>query len=135
MPNDWTLALTSAQELHALYGTTPPDLAECTLSHVHIDERGRSVTLGLDTEVMPSPFPGEWHEKSFNTCEFFIVFGDTDNVRIQGWDASVANAVTISGSPDGRISVSIGTGDTGMSFQAGSASLPRVRGYLASKAA
>ncbi|MBT2418181.1 hypothetical protein J7F01_04785 [Streptomyces sp. ISL-22] len=79
MPNDWPLALTS--------------------------ERGRLVTLGLETEVMPSPLPDEWGAKGFNTCEFFIVLGDASNVRIYGWGASVANAVTVSGSPDGSISV------------------------------
>ncbi|MFI6011301.1 Imm50 family immunity protein [Streptomyces sp. NPDC051243] len=134
MPNDWTLALTSARELRDLYGSSPPDLSECALSHVHIDERGCSVTLGLETDVMPSSLPDEWRAKSFDTCEFFIAFGDTDNVRVQGWDASVANAVTISGSPGGCVSVSIGTGGVGMDFRAGSATLTRVRGHLASKA-
>ncbi|GAA4079195.1 hypothetical protein GCM10022233_68580 [Streptomyces shaanxiensis] len=133
MPNDWTLVLASAEGLRALYGMAPPNLTECTLSHVHIDERGRSVTLGLETEVMPSPLPDEWRAKGLNTCEFFIVFGDTGNVHIQGWDASVANAVTISEAGDGGILVSVGTESAGMSFQAGSVSLARVRGYLASK--
>lgn len=133
--HEWPLALTSARYLQAVYGDTPPALRECTLSHVHIDERGRSVTLGLETEVMPSPLPDEWRTKGLNTCEFFIVFRYAESVRIRGWDASVANAVAVSRSPEGCVSVSIGSEGSGMRFRAASASVTRVRGYLASRSA
>ncbi|MDQ8706299.1 Imm50 family immunity protein [Streptomyces sp. LHD-70] len=104
-----------------------PALGACVLTHLHLDERDRSVTLGLQTDVLPSPLPEGWPSGA-NSCEFFVVFREATDVRIHGWDARAARAVRISGTPAEGISVRIGGAGTGMEFRAASAALARVRG-------
>lgn len=61
------------------------DASGCDPFHVHIDERGNSVTLGFHTKVFPVSTPTEWREKGFNAFEFYLVFEGAEGLRVTAW--------------------------------------------------
>ncbi|WKD31643.1 Imm50 family immunity protein [Streptomyces xanthophaeus] len=119
-------------ELQALYGASPvPDLDTCHFFHIHIDERGTSVTFGFETQQLP-PYPEpEWSRKAYNTLRFWIEFTGVTELRVAGLLAEAQRAVRIvqDGSPT-SLRVSVESERRSISFAATSARVSHTRVYL-----
>ncbi|MCJ1678941.1 immunity 50 family protein [Streptomyces sp. APSN-46.1] len=123
--SDWS-------ELRALYGTAPvPDLDSCDFFHVHVDERGASVTFGFETQQLPPHPKPEWSEKAYNTLCFWIEFTGVTDLRLSGIHAEAERAVQITGgdTPDG-LRVSVNSDTRSITFAASSSQVSHTRVYL-----
>jgi hypothetical protein len=130
-PSEWFELLDEPERIQRLF-STPPRLADCRLNHVHIDERGTSVTLGFETGRLPDkPLPDGW-DSDCNTYEFFLTCRVITDLRVSGWGGGARMTVTVHATEDGRIAVSASGGESGTTFVADGISLTRSRVYLAS---
>ncbi|MFE5973360.1 Imm50 family immunity protein [Streptomyces sp. NPDC056460] len=135
--SDWTALVDSAEAITDLYAS-PPRLngGACEVFYVQIDERGTSVTLGFDTNVLPSRRPAAWAEKAYNTVEFHLKFTGVEGLRIAGWDAGARHAaVGLRRGPaaTGLVVTLEGPGSF-LGFTASTSRVTRVRPYLAATA-
>ncbi|MGQ4388945.1 Imm50 family immunity protein [Streptomyces sp. SAS_270] len=119
--------------LRELYDGDPPSLDSCSLFYVHLDERGDSVTLGFETERLPSKPPSEWRQKPFNMFEFHLVLVGVEALRVHGWGPAQAKEVGLVRRDGGRVDVTLGGAEDGIRFRASSVSLGRTRVYLAAR--
>ncbi len=119
-------------ELRALYGTAPlPDLDTCDFFHVHIDERGTSVTFGFETSQLPANPEPEWTESAYNTLRFWIEFTGVSDLRVSGILAEAKRAVRISGGgTPGRLDVSVTSETRSIAFSASASHVTHTRVYL-----
>ncbi|EPD54722.1 Imm50 family immunity protein [Streptomyces sp. HGB0020] len=109
-------------------------LDTCRLFYVHFDERGSSATLGFETREFPvHPLP-EWVEKGFNAFEFYLAFTGVTDLRVAGWGhAEAKQGVRVTAGAGGQLfGVVLGSGASGISFQASGVDLVKSRAYLAS---
>ncbi|MFI6489343.1 Imm50 family immunity protein [Streptomyces sp. NPDC050564] len=132
MHADWLQLLASPDHLGELYGGAPPSPEVCDLFYVHIDERGRSVTLGFDTRSFPVNPPREWEVGKLNAFEFHLVFAQVEGLQVTGWGASEAQKIHLAIHDGGSFEVVLGHEDSGIAFRASTACLARPRAYLAS---
>jgi hypothetical protein len=129
--SEWIDLLTQPQSMRRFFDKVP-NLRECDLFYLHIDERDTSVTLGFDTRLIPdNPLP-EWQRSDFNAFEFFITFTQVKELHISGWGGVTSRSVELSRSTSGKIITRIESPKETISFQADSASLSHSRVYLAS---
>jgi hypothetical protein len=130
--SEWSQLLSSPGFLGELYDGAPPAPDYCELFYVHLDERADSVTLGFDTRTIPTnPLP-EWGSRRCNAFTFYLVFTDTQGVRVDGWGPSVAGEVHLITSTGGQLEVTLGHTGSGMTFEASSVTLTTPGTYLAS---
>ncbi|MFJ3914098.1 immunity protein 50 of polymorphic toxin system [Streptomyces sp. 2132.2] len=127
--NDWP-------ELRELYGAEPlPDLDTCDFFHVHVDERGTSVTFALETSRLPAHPKPEWTEAAYNTLRFWIEFSGVADLRVAGLLADAERAVRIEGGGDGggtagRLRVSVTSETRSIAFSAAASRVTQTRVYL-----
>ncbi|MYT23064.1 hypothetical protein GTW69_22715 [Streptomyces sp. SID7760] len=119
-------------ELRALYGTAPlPDLDTCDFFHVHIDERGTSVTFAFETSQLPAHPKAEWRGSAYNTLRFWIEFTGVSGLRVAGILAEARRTVRISGGgTPGRLDVSVTSGTRSIAFSASASQVTHTRVYL-----
>ncbi|WP_442816430.1 Imm50 family immunity protein [Streptomyces sp. NBC_01304] len=127
--SNWVDLLDSPGDLANLYGL-PPSLDSADLFYVHIDERGRSVTLGFDTRELPSPLPPDWASKGLNSIEFYLTFNDVAGLLVRGWEAPGVKMVSLMPSGGWGIVVSATSEGSRMEFSASSATVSGLRAYL-----
>ncbi|MCX4981972.1 Imm50 family immunity protein [Streptomyces sp. NBC_00572] len=130
--SDWTTIINSAESITSSY-TTPPNLNECTLEYVQIDERSTSVTLAFETSVLPSNPPPAWADREYNTVEFFLKFTGVKELQVVGWDFTARDAaVTLTPFGEG-VRVSVDGAGSHLAFTAEISLLTRTRPYLSSR--
>ncbi|QNP72408.1 hypothetical protein IAG44_25300 [Streptomyces roseirectus] len=129
--SEWPEAIGSPDVLGRLYEGSVPTPEECSLYYVHVDERGRSVTVGFETKNLPSRPLGSWNGEVYNTLEFFLLFLEVEDFSVNRWGAEEAAEFSVSTRSRGGFSVFLGNGDSGIKFQAGSVTLQKSRVYLA----
>ncbi|MFJ3230180.1 Imm50 family immunity protein [Streptomyces sp. NPDC086787] len=103
----------------------------CDPFYVHIDERGKSVTLGFHTRDLPVDAPAEWQERGFNAFEFYLVLEGVEGLRVTGWDAVAARNIEMTVREE-FVEMLLGSPESGIAFRAATARLARTRAYLAS---
>ncbi|WP_318208170.1 Imm50 family immunity protein [Streptomyces sp. SJL17-1] len=131
--SDWTAIINSAESATSSY-TTPPNLNECTLEYVQIDERSTSVTLAFETSVLPSNPPPAWADREYNTVEFYVKFTGVKELQVAGWDFTARDAaVTLTPFGEG-VRVSVDGAGSHLAFTAECSLLTRTRPYLSSRA-
>ncbi|MFB7057700.1 Imm50 family immunity protein [Streptomyces vinaceus] len=125
--NDWP-------ELRELYGADPlPDLDTSDFFHVHVDERGTSVTFALETSRLPAHPKPEWTEAAYNTLRFWIEFSGVADLRVAGLLADAERAVRIEGGGGGavgRLRVSVISETRSIAFSAAASRVTHTRVYL-----
>ncbi|MFB7982933.1 Imm50 family immunity protein [Streptomyces vinaceus] len=129
--NDWP-------ELRELYGADPlPDLDTSDFFHVHVDERGTSVTFALETSRLPAHPKPEWTEAAYNTLRFWIEFSGVADLRVAGLLADAERAVRIEGGGEGggggtasRLKVSVTSETRSIAFSAAASRVTHTRVYL-----
>jgi hypothetical protein len=130
--SEWTAILRSAEILRDAY-PAPPDPSDCTLQYFQIDERGASVTVGLETLQLPSHPPADWEGKRYNTVEFYLRFTNVKRLRVVGWDFTIRDAeVSVSRSDEG-IQVALASEGSRIHFTADQCLVPRMRSYLSAQ--
>ncbi|MFI5685745.1 Imm50 family immunity protein [Streptomyces sp. NPDC051636] len=132
MSGEWKRLFASSSFLGALYGDSPPSPDECNLFYVHLDERGRSVTLGFETRNLPETRPEDWVAKGFNALEFYLVFTDVQGIQVTGWGAAQAKEKSLVKGEGTSFEVVLGTTASGITFRSPAAALTRTHAYLAS---
>ncbi|TDU80242.1 Imm50 family immunity protein [Streptomyces sp. KS 21] len=124
--NDWP-------ELRDLYGASAaPDLDTCHFFHVHIDERGTSVTFGFETSQLPEHPKPEWTASAYNTLRFWVEFTGVSGLRVSGILAEAKRAVRITngGGPDpDRLEVSVASETRSIAFSATVSRVTHTRVY------
>ncbi|MFE1228102.1 Imm50 family immunity protein [Streptomyces sp. NPDC058745] len=129
--SDWTASIDSSEWFTRIYGT-PPELDDCRLYFVQIDERDSSVTFSFETSDLPVDPPLEWGNREYNTVEFFLKFTGVRNLRITGWDFSARDAsVTLTHRRDEGLQVTVKGEGSHLDFTAAASLLTRTRAYLA----
>jgi hypothetical protein len=131
--SDWTTIVESTEEITSAYAT-PPNLNECALYYVQIDERGTSVTLAFETSILPSNPPLAWADREYNTVEFYLKFIGVKELQITGWDFTARDAAVTFTSFDEGVRVSVDAAASHLTFTAAMSLLTRARPYLASRA-
>ncbi|WP_435975125.1 Imm50 family immunity protein [Streptomyces sp. Qhu_M48] len=131
--SDWTAIINSAEEITSVYAT-PPNLNECALYYVQIDERSTSVTLAFETSILPSNPPLSWADREYNTVEFYLKFAGVKELQITGWDFTARDAAVTFTSFGEGIRVSVGATGSHLAFTADMSLLTRTRPYLSSRA-
>ncbi|QES47704.1 hypothetical protein DEJ50_07625 [Streptomyces venezuelae] len=111
--------LSDSSELTELYGGRPPELGDCLLFSVHIDERDASVTLGFETRELPARPKAEWAGTVYNTFFFSLVFPGVAGLRVRGVLAEEHREVSLAAAPGGRIAVSVTGPHRSLAFTAG----------------
>lgn len=91
-------------------------LAECDISYVHIDERGRNITMACEAASSPNM-----------SVEFYVVFNETREVRAAGWSHEVPTRFTLRQDPDTTCLVSIAGPGTELTFRCAAVVLGSVR--------
>ncbi|MDF9814885.1 Imm50 family immunity protein [Streptomyces sp. SPB162] len=130
--SDWPELLTDPGPVTDLFASAP-DLAECGLFYLHIDERDTGVTLGFELDRLPDrPIP-EWTEKGLNAFEMFLSFTGVSDLMIDGWTFAPKDVVSVKRTPDGRMRVNISGPGESVTFDAGAAALVKAKAYLASR--
>ncbi|MFD4591322.1 Imm50 family immunity protein [Streptomyces rubiginosohelvolus] len=124
--SDWARLLDDPQSLQSLYDDEP-DLDQCDLFHVLMDERGDSITLGFQTAHTPARIRPEWEEKVCNSFTFYLVFSRVEQLTVQGWTAPACKTVSIQRHPDEKLSVSITSEEASPLFRARSVVLSAAR--------
>nr|WSW47856.1 immunity 50 family protein [Streptomyces sp. NBC_01001] len=122
--NDWP-------ELRDLYGAAPvPDLDTCHFFHVHIDERGTSVTFGFETPQLPEHPKPEWTASAYNTLRFWVEFTGVTDLRVSGILAEAERAVRITGGVPDHLEVSVTSETRSIAFSASASRVTYTRVYL-----
>ncbi|MET8979202.1 Imm50 family immunity protein [Streptomyces sp. NPDC004539] len=129
--SDWGEILASPDSLGRYYGDSVPAAGDCRLFYVHVDERGESVTVGFQTEVMPAYPADAWLGVEYNTLEFFLFFPGVEEFSVDGWGSVEAARFEVGVRPGGVVSVALGSEGAGIRFRAGSVALRKARVYLA----
>lgn len=130
--SDWPELLTDPGTVTDLF-TSAPDLAECGLFYLHIDERDAAVTLGFELDRLPDrPLP-EWTEKGLNAFEMFLSFTGVSGLLVDGWTFAPKDAVLVRRNPDGGMRVDISGPGESVTFDARTAALVKAKAYLASR--
>ncbi|MFC8953983.1 Imm50 family immunity protein [Streptomyces sp. NPDC057101] len=131
--SDWTSIINSTEEITSIYAT-PPNLRECALYYVQIDERCTSVTLAFETSSLPSNPPRSWAEREYNTVEFYVKFTGVERLRITGWDFTARDAeVTLTSLGNEGVRVSVDAPGSHLAFTASSSFVTRTRPFLSSR--
>ncbi|MFH8577298.1 immunity 50 family protein [Streptomyces zaomyceticus] len=129
--SDWTDLLVDPSPIRDVF-PSPPDLDECGLFFVHIDERGTGVTLGFDTDRVPDDLLHENGHTPANAFEFFVLFTAVTALRVEGWGGGANRSVRISRTAEGgEVAVSVESPTEHLAFHAREARVTRARGYLA----
>ncbi|MFM9447663.1 Imm50 family immunity protein [Streptomyces acidiscabies] len=129
--SDWVEILGSSDALGRFYGDSVPSPDECKVFYVHVDERGRSVTVGFETRNMPSRPVEAWLEKPYNTLEFCLLFSGVEDFSVNGWSSVEAARFDVAVQLDGAILVVLGGEGSGIRFRAAVVALRKARVYLA----
>ncbi|MFD3676147.1 Imm50 family immunity protein [Streptomyces sp. NPDC058613] len=118
-------------ELRALYGTEPlPSLDTCDFFHVHVDERGSSVTFGFETARLPPHPEPEWAAEPYNTLCFWVEFTGVTGLRMAGIVADAERSVRITGGAPDRLDVTVAGDRREISFSAEASRVTHTRVYL-----
>ncbi|MFE1338200.1 Imm50 family immunity protein [Streptomyces sp. NPDC058733] len=131
MGGDWLRLIPFPGPLREAYAAAPPRWEACRLTYLHLDERGTSVTVGLDTTDLPAVPPAAWHGEAFNAVQFFLRFDEVRQLRATGWTLSPHTPLTLAAGRDGMLEVSLGEGPFPFTFHAPTARVTTVRPYLA----
>lgn len=129
--SDWARFLDAPQSIRSLYDDEP-DLDQCDLFHVLVDERGDSITLGFQTPHTPARIRPEWEGKVYNSFTFRLVFSWDEQLAVQGWAAPACKTVSIQRDPDEKLSVAITSQEASLRFRARSVVLSAARVGLVS---
>ncbi|MEU2576806.1 Imm50 family immunity protein [Streptomyces anulatus] len=129
--SDWARLLDDPQSIQSLYDEEP-DLNQCDLFHVLVDERGNSITLGFKTAHTPARIRPEWEGKVYNSFTFYLVFSWVEQLAVQGWAAPAHKRVSIRSDPDEKLSVAIVSEEASLLFRARSVALSAARVGLVS---
>ncbi|WP_097877314.1 Imm50 family immunity protein [Streptomyces sp. ms184] len=129
--SDWARLLDDPQSIQSLYDDEP-DLDQCDLFHVLVDERGDSITLGFRTPHTPARIRPEWEGKVYNSFTFHLVFSRVEQLAVQGWAAPACKTVSIRRDPDEKLSVAITSEEASLLFRARSVVLSASRVGLVS---
>ncbi|MFB8383373.1 Imm50 family immunity protein [Streptomyces rubiginosohelvolus] len=129
--SDWARLLDDPQSIQSLYDDEP-DLDQCDLFHVLVDERGDSITLGFRTPHTPARIRPEWEGKVYNSFTFHLVFSRVEQLAVQGWAAPACKTVSIRRDPDEKLSVAITSEEASLLFRARSVVLSAARVGLVS---
>ncbi|MFJ4708238.1 Imm50 family immunity protein [Streptomyces anulatus] len=129
--SDWARLLDDPQSIQSLYDEEP-DLSQCDLFHVLVDERGDSITLGFRTAHTPARIRSEWEGKVYNSFTFYLVFSRVQELAVQGWAAPAHKRVSIRRNPDEKLSVAITSDESSLLFRAHSVALSAARVGLVS---
>ncbi|MFE5774063.1 Imm50 family immunity protein [Streptomyces sp. NPDC056485] len=119
-------------ELRALYGTAAlPGVDTCDFFHVHIDERGTSVTFAFETSQLPANPKPERTEPAYNTLRFWVEFTGVSGLRVSGILAEAKRVVRIGdGGRPGRLDVSVTSETRSIAFSASASQVTHTRVYL-----
>ncbi|MER5869677.1 Imm50 family immunity protein [Streptomyces sp. NPDC002044] len=118
-------------ELRALYGTEPlPSLDTCDFFHVHVDERGSSVTFGFETARLPPHPEPQWAAGPYNTLRFWVEFTGVSGLRMAGIVAEPERGVRITAAAPDRLEVAVTGGRREISFSAEASRVAHTRVYL-----
>ncbi|MFJ7410462.1 Imm50 family immunity protein [Streptomyces sp. NPDC098077] len=129
--SDWARFLDDPQSIRSLYDDEP-DLDQCDLFHVLVDERGDSITLGFQTPHTPARIRPEWEGKVYDSFTFHLVFSWDEQLAVQGWAAPACKTVSIQRDPDEKLSVAITSQEASLRFRARSVVLSAARVGLVS---
>ncbi|WP_078841192.1 Imm50 family immunity protein [Streptomyces acidiscabies] len=129
--SDWGRILGSPDALGPLYEGDVPGPEECKLYYVHVDERGASVTVGLETRSVPSRPDEAWRDKVYNTLEFYLLFSGVRGFSVNRWSSVEAARFDVAIEAGGGVSVVLGSEGSGIRFRADSVGLQKARVYLA----
>ncbi len=129
--SDWARFLDDPQSIQSLYAEEP-DLSQCDLFHVLVDERGDSITLGFKTAHTPARIRPEWEGEVYNSFTFYLVFSRAHELAVQGWAAPAHKRVSIRRNPDEKLSVAITSDESSLLFRAHSVALSGARVGLVS---
>ncbi len=129
--SDWARLLDDPQSIRSLYDEEP-DLDQCDLFHVLVDERGHSITLGFQTAHTPARIRPEWEGKAHNSFTFYLVFSWVEQLAVQGWAAPACKTVSIQRDPGEKLSVAITSDEASLLFRARSVVLSAARVGLVS---
>ncbi|NED00291.1 hypothetical protein G3I55_01245 [Streptomyces sp. SID6648] len=129
--SDWARLLDDPQSIRSLYDDEP-NLDQCDLFHVLVDERGDSITLGFQTAQTPARIRAEWEGKEYNSFTFYLVFSWVEQLAVQGWAAPAHKRVSIRRDPDEKLSVAITSEEASLLFRARSVALSAARVGLVS---
>ncbi|MFI9100012.1 Imm50 family immunity protein [Streptomyces fildesensis] len=131
--SDWPELLTDPGAVTDLFAAAP-DLADCGLFYLHVDDRETGVvTLGFELDRLPDhPLP-EWTEKGLNAFEMFLSFTGVSDLRIDGWTFAPKDVVALERDPDGGMRVRISGPGECVAFGARAAGLVKAKAYLASR--
>lgn len=127
MDGDWLRLIPFPGPLRDVYAATPPRGETCRLTYLHLDERGPSVTVGLDTTDLPAA----WRGSDANTVQFSLLFDEIRDLRITDWSPSPHSPLTMTAGQGGTLQVAIGEGSSHLTFHAPTARVTKVRAYLA----
>lgn len=128
---DWARFLDAPQSIRSLY-EEDPDLNQCDLFHVLMDEREDSITLGFQTAQTPVRIRPEWKGKEYNSFTFYLVFSRVQGLAVQGWEAPAHKKVSIRRDSDEKLTVTIASEGSSVAFRARSVALSAARVGLAS---
>ncbi|HEY8983398.1 MAG TPA: Imm50 family immunity protein [Streptomyces sp.] len=129
--SDWAEIIGSLDGLGRFYGDSVPAPGDCKIFYAHVDERGESVTVGLETRVMPLRPADAWSDTVYNALEFYLVFSGVEDFLVDRWGCSEAAQFDLGLDEDGMVSVVLGSESSGIRFRAASVGVEKVRVYLA----
>ncbi|MCZ4122163.1 Imm50 family immunity protein [Streptomyces sp. H39-S7] len=130
--SDWPELLDDPGLVTDLFASAP-DLSQCGLFYLHIDERDTAITLGFELDRLPDqPLP-EWTAKGLNAFEMFLSFTGVSGLVIDGWTFAFKETVSVERHPDGGMRVEISGPGESVVFHARAATLVKARAYLASR--
>ncbi|WP_030674795.1 Imm50 family immunity protein [Streptomyces rimosus] len=127
----WIDLLEDEDEANRFFDSAP-DLGQCDLFSVQIDERDKELAIGLDLTRLPDkPLP-EWVEKNLNAFKFYLAFGQLEELAIDGWLHTPKDSVAINAAGGGRVQVEIRGDGECIRFTSGSIKMFGSRAYRAS---
>ncbi|MFD5317721.1 hypothetical protein [Streptomyces sp. NPDC127098] len=105
-------------------------LDEPHITSVHIDERGRSVTVTSRRPGLPEDALADWQGRGYTAHELSVVYSGVTDLAVDGWTHEPLTSWGTAELPDGRLAVTLAGPGTSVRFDADSPPRVERRGLI-----